>query len=240
MGRNKVLGRVQRPERKEHVRVGSQAGVMVVTEEMEARGDREAGRKEEDWGDGGGAKAFCPKGLLVPGAGCYFGTVPALQRCGKRAILASSPSGNTTSQPSWASHQPRASLLEPRPAATTQTPFFAGSGSVIRVWSPGGLHPLPGAARLAGGGGGGAWWRGPTGLPSSGTHVSWALDSDRSLLASRPLAKALLLFLRKMQQESSLLLQSSKGSLGAGLRFPGQRQVRPSKHALGPVVQMPK
>ena len=47
MGRNKVLGRVQRPERKEHVRVGSQAGVMVVTEEMEARGDREAGRKEE-------------------------------------------------------------------------------------------------------------------------------------------------------------------------------------------------
>lgn len=48
MGRNKVLGRVQRPERKEHVRVGSQAGVMVVTEEMEARGDREAGRKEED------------------------------------------------------------------------------------------------------------------------------------------------------------------------------------------------
>ena len=147
MGRNKVLGRVQRPERKEHVRVGSQAGVMVVTEEMEARGDREAGRKEEDWGDGGGAKAFCPKGLLVPGAGCYFGTVPALQRCGKRAILASSPSGNTTSQPSWASHQPRASLLEPRPAATTQTPFFAGSGSVIRVWSPGGLMLLPNSPR---------------------------------------------------------------------------------------------
>ena len=40
MGRNKVLGRVQRPERKEHVRVGSQAGFMVVTEELEARGER--------------------------------------------------------------------------------------------------------------------------------------------------------------------------------------------------------
>lgn len=60
MGRNKVLGRVQRPERKEHVRVGSQAGFMVVTEEMEARGDQGAGRKE-DWGEGSGAKAFCPK-----------------------------------------------------------------------------------------------------------------------------------------------------------------------------------
>lgn len=43
----RFFGRVQRPERKEHVRVGSQAGVMV-DEEMEARGTWEAGRKEED------------------------------------------------------------------------------------------------------------------------------------------------------------------------------------------------
>ena len=206
---------------------------MVVTRRwrQEGTGGQE-GRKTG--GRGRGAKALCPKGLLVPGGGCYFGAVPALQRCGRPAILAGSPSGNTTSQPSWASPRPQAGLLEPRPAATAQTPFFAGSGSAIRVWSPGGLHPLTGAAQQAGGGGGGG--RGPAGLPSSGTHVSWALDSDRSLLASRPLAKALLLFLRKMQQESSLLLQSSKGSLEAGLRFPGQRQVRPSKHALGPVV----
>ena len=72
MGRNKVLGRVQRPERKEHVRVGSQAWFMVVTEEMEARGDQGAGRKE-DWGEGSGAKAFCPKGLLVPGGAVTLG-----------------------------------------------------------------------------------------------------------------------------------------------------------------------
>lgn len=84
---------------------------MVVTEEMEQEGDQvKEGRR---LGGGGGAKGLLPQGLLVPGAGCYFGTVPALQRCGKWAILASSPSGNTTSQPSWASHRPRAGLLEP-------------------------------------------------------------------------------------------------------------------------------
>lgn len=69
-------------------------------------------------------------------------------------------------------------------------------------------------------------------LPSSGTHVSRAEDSARNLLASRPLARALLLFLRKMQQESFLLFQSSEGSLEAGLRFPGQHQARPGKHLL--------
>lgn len=153
---------------------------MVVTEEMEARGDREVRKEGRRLGGGGGAKAFCPKGLLVPGAGCYFGTVPAHQDQANGQYLPAAPVGTPQVSPSWAS--PPATG---RPLGTLgsshrpKTPFFAGSGSVIRVWSPGGLHPSPWGCSAS--------WeegRGPAGLPSSGTHVSWALDSDRSLLAS--------------------------------------------------------
>lgn len=231
MGRNKALGRVQRPERKEHVRVGSQAGVMVVTRRwrQEGTGGQE-GRKTG--GRGRGAKALSPKGLLVPGGGCYCGAVPALQRCGRPAILAGSPSGNSTSQPSWASPRPQAGLLEPRPAATAQTPFFAGSGSVIRVWSPVGLHLLPGAARQAGGAGacrpaklrhprelGFGFRSEPSGIQASGKGPPAISKKNAAGIFS-----------------ASPKLQGLSLSLEAGLRFPGQRQVRPSKHALGPVV----
>lgn len=62
-------------------------------------------------------------------------------------------------------------------------PVSAGSGPGVRS----GAAPLPGGCR-------------PSKLRRP---LSWAWDSERSLLASRPLAKALLLLLRKMQQESS-------------------------------------
>lgn len=114
--------------------------------------------------------------------------------------------------------------MEPRPAATAQTPFFAGSGSVIRVWSPGGLHPLPGAARQAGRGGEAC-------RPAKLRHPRELGFGFRSEPSGIQLWAKALAISKKMQQESSLLLQSSKGSWGGAQiprTAPGQG---PSKHA---------
>lgn len=108
------------------------------------------GRKEEVGEGGTGAKALHPKGFRVPGGACCLGAVPALQTCSREAAPV-----RTSRQPSQDLALPRAGLLDPRPAATAQTPFFAGSGSVVRVWSPGGLCLLPGTAQSPGKGWGG-------------------------------------------------------------------------------------
>lgn len=110
---------------------------------------------------------------------------------------------------------PQAGLLGPPQPAPR--PGLCWSGPGVRS----GAAPLPGVCR-----------------PGKLRHpLSWAWDSDRSLLASRPLAKALSLFLRKMQQESSLLLQSAKGPSRRGSDSqasarPGQlRPARPPSRA---------
>lgn len=53
---------------------------MVVMGGDADKGGSGEGRKDEDWGKGGGAEASRPKGLLVPGGACCFGAVSALQR----------------------------------------------------------------------------------------------------------------------------------------------------------------
>lgn len=174
-------------------------------------GDGEEGRKERG-GSGSGIEASGSKGFLVPRGACCFGVVPV---CGDEQIASTckvAPVGMPQVSLAEASRPPQAGLLGP----PQPPPILCW----VRTSGPG-LDPEASALSLG--------LLSCLGVGGCSAHVHWSWDSDQRLLASRPLAKALLLFLRKMQQESSLLLQSAKGPLEVGLRFPGLRQARPDQ-----------
>lgn len=135
------------------------------------------GRKEGRVGAGGsGAEASCPKGFRIPGGAAALGLFLLGQDPAEMEQWRSVPAAPTRMPqvgPAEASCPPQ----DPRAAATTQADsslgFFAGSGPMVRVWSLGGLHPLPETAQQPGV----CWGAGvAAALPSSGTHVSRALD----------------------------------------------------------------
>lgn len=97
-----ALGWVQRPQRKEHVRVGSQGGGQGGDGRGGGKGGGwgEGGRKEEEWGKGDlELRPHTPKtswSLEGPVAwGC-----PCPTEMQQIPVLASSPGENATSQPS--------------------------------------------------------------------------------------------------------------------------------------------
>lgn len=104
MGRNKALGWAQRPQRKEHVRVGSRGGVRVAKGGVEARGRKEARRV----GEGGSqAEASHSRGLSVPRGACDLGAVPARGEIANSQHLQGSSTENATSRPRYGLPPPR-------------------------------------------------------------------------------------------------------------------------------------
>lgn len=106
-------------------------------------------------------------------------------------------------------------------------PILCWSGPMVRVWSPGGLRPLPGASQQGEGGSRPAKIRRPR-------ELGFGFRPEPSGIQAS--GKGPLAISKKNAAGIFSASPELQGSLEAWLRFPGQHQARPAKHALGPAV----